>query len=81
MKEALEVNDKETHIVKEEHVDEIYNSVKKDMTKMFEKYKTSDNDLTIAIIASYCISNNLKQNFKDKLGAYNIIKSVEAKAK
>jgi hypothetical protein len=81
VKEALKGNSREVYEVKEEHVDEIYNSIKKEMTKMFEKYKVSDNDLTIAIMASYCISNTLKQGFSDQLGAYKIIKMVEAKDK
>lgn len=81
MGEALRRNSGEIFEVKEESVDDIYNSIKSEMTKMFEKYKGSDKDLTIAIMASYCISADLKQKFSDKLGAYKIIKSVEERNK
>lgn len=79
MLETLKSKRKEGYEVSEEHVDEIYNHIKTEMTKIFEKYKGSDKDLMIAIMASACIANNLNQGFSDKFEAYKIVKMVEAK--
>jgi len=77
MKVTFSENNKRYEI-QNDHVDEIFENVKRDMDSIFAKYTESSKDALIALISVSCITKALMQWTSNKYGVDDIVETIGA---
>jgi C-terminal processing protease CtpA/Prc len=75
---TFEEKNSEQYEVQNEHVENIFNSIKDEITTVLEKYKNSNKDLLIALMSIEGIVKELNQRMSNEYGADKIIEFVGA---